>query len=386
MNSPRPLSELFYRRVVNRIAAEAGKLGVDAMLLLDAHNVVYACGFFHSPNERPIGLLVTAGGVPTLFVPLLEKENAESNWVGDVQTYDEFPGVTNPVHWMVQESGARRLAVDTLEARLFASTERLLDMLVLTDAVERLRVAKEPEELDLVRAASRYADLVLETILREGGPVIAGGGTELDLLAIGLSAAQHAMRAELNSAFSSTKCGLVGTVHSGPRAALPHGKTMPRTPLAGEVLIAGIGASVGGYHAESGATFSVGSMSTEQRRCLDAANASDAACRSALVPGTACSSVNDSALRAIGDAGFGKFIRHRIGHGMGVQGHEAPWLAPGDETNVAAGMVFSSEPGIYRPGLDGYRTINTMIVSAERVEVPSRFQTTYPVEQRIISL
>jgi Xaa-Pro aminopeptidase len=71
---------------------------------------------------------------------------------------------------------------------------------------------------------------------------------------------------------------------------------------------------------------------------------------------------------------------------MGVQGHEAPWLAPGDTTPVAEGMVFSSEPGIYRPGLDGYRTINTMIVGAAGVEVPSRFLATHAIGQRVLPL
>jgi len=71
---------------------------------------------------------------------------------------------------------------------------------------------------------------------------------------------------------------------------------------------------------------------------------------------------------------------------MGLEGHEAPWLAPGDETEIAPGMVFSNEPGVYRPGIDGYRTINTMITTATRVEIPSRFQALVPPSQRIIAL
>jgi hypothetical protein len=80
------------------------------------------------------------------------------------------------------------------------------------------------------------------------------------------------------------------------------------------------------------------------------------------VPGTPCAAVNAAGLDRLRAAGLGDFIRHRVGHAMGVQGHEGPWLAPGDATPVAAGMVFSNEPGIYRPGVDGYRTIDSMIV------------------------
>lgn len=381
-----PLSEQFYRRVVARIREETRRIDAQAMLLLDTFNVVYASGFFHSPNERPVGLLIPVEGAPRLLVPLLEKENAEGNWIGDVRTYDEFPGFDHPVLWMIRGSGVRRLAVDTLEARLFAAASPLVDALLLSDAVERLRFVKDEEELALVRAAARYADLVLEAVLAESGAIIRRGGTELDILAAGLSHAQGAMRRELGPGFGHTKCGIVGTVHSGARAALPHGKTLARTPLTGETLIAGIGASVGGYHAESGATFVVGAISAHQRHCLEAAAASDRAGCEALAPGASCTAVNEAALVPIHEAGLGAFLRHRIGHGMGVQGHEAPWLAPGDTTLVAPRMVFSNEPGIYRPGVDGYRTISTMIVTEDGLEVPSRFQAAHPIDARVVPL
>ena len=71
---------------------------------------------------------------------------------------------------------------------------------------------------------------------------------------------------------------------------------------------------------------------------------------------------------------------------MGIEGHEAPWLAPGDGTEIRAGMVFSNEPGVYRPGRDGYRTINTMLVHADYVEIPSRFLRNHPIDQRIVAL
>ncbi len=89
---------------------------------------------------------------------------------------------------------------------------------------------------------------------------------------------------------------------------------------------------------------------------------------------------------ALRGAGLGATIRHRIGHGMGLEGHEAPWLAPGDATRIAPGMIFSSEPGVYRPGLDGYRTIDTMIVTAEGVTLPSRFMTDTPIDARVIAI
>ena len=93
-------------------------------------------------------------------------------------------------------------------------------------------------------------------------------------------------------------------------------------------------------------------------------------------PGRALHAVNEAALGPIRAAGLGDAIRHRIGHGMGIEGHEAPWLAPGDETRIDAGMVFSNEPGIYRPGIDGYRTINSMIVCEPVWKCPAAFSRT----------
>jgi Xaa-Pro aminopeptidase len=94
--------------------------------------------------------------------------------------------------------------------------------------------------------------------------------------------------------------------------------------------------------------------------------------------------VNVAGLDRLRAAGLGEFIRHRVGHAMGVQGHEGPWLAPGDATPVAVGMVFSNEPGIYRPGIDGYRTIDSMIVGDTGALIPSTFQARVPWAARVL--
>jgi Xaa-Pro aminopeptidase len=381
-----PLAEPFYRRVQDRLRRTLQREGLDGMLMVATGNVIYATGFFHSANERPVGAWVPADGEPVLFVPLLERENAEDGWIADVRTYDEFPGVVHPILWMLGEIGRRRVAIDALPVRLLDAAREAVAHLAVTDMVERQRHVKEPEELALAREAARYADLCLEAILAGTADIVRGGGTELDILAHGMGAASAALSRDHGAAFGRTKLGITGTVHTGPRGALPHGKVIARRPSPGETMIAGIGASLGGYHAESGATFVLGEPTADQRRCLDAMQASNDAAIAALRPGVSCTAVNDAALAPIKAAGLGDTLRHRIGHGMGIEGHEAPWLAPGDVTVVAPGMVFSNEPGIYRPGVDGYRTITSMIVGESGVEVPSRFIPDHPWEKRVISL
>lgn len=380
-----PLTTAFYRTAMDRIRQQAAAANLDGMLLLDSNNLTYATGFFHRANERPMGVYIPVAGEPVLLMPHLEKENAEANWIQDIRTYPEFPGHVHPVLWMLREIGTPRVGVDTLEGRLLRDASAEFPGLELSDIVTRQRFVKTPEELALVRAAAGYADACLDHMRRHIAEIVAGGGTEIDIMHAGVGAAAAKLKSELGQAFDGTELSVGGSVHSGPRGALPHGQTTARRPQPGDTIIAGIGATVGGYHAESGATFVYGEPVRDTLKCLKAAAAADAAGIAALKPGARCEDVNIAALAEIEAAGFGAFIRHRIGHGMGVQGHEGPWLAPGDRTLVAEGMVFSNEPGIYRPEIDGYRTINTMIVGADGVEVPSRFQSNFDIEQRIIT-
>lgn len=364
---------------------------LDGLLLLQHPNVVWASGFDHSPSERPVGCFVPLDGPPLLLVPLLEREHAAEVPDVEVEWYPEYPGTTHPVVWMLERIAARcgdaaRVGVDALEMRTHALLRARAFRPVASDAATLERARKEPEELALVRAAARYADSCLQWILEGAGAVVRAGGTELEVLAGGVGAARERLQRELGDSFPATALGVVGTVHSGPRAALPHGRTSPRTPRPGEPLIAGIGARVGGYHAESGATFVIGEPDAERARCLAAADASGRAAIAALRVGVPCASVHEAAMRPLAEAGLEACVRHRIGHAMGVEGHEAPWLAPGDATPLQPGMVFSNEPGIYRPGVDGYRTIDTMIVTADGAEIPSRFQATTPWDQRLIPL
>lgn len=377
-----PIPEVAYRARVAAVREALGQRDLDGLLCLDMHDVVYLTGFFHTPSERPVGCFVPAQGEPVLYLPLLEREHAGETWLGSVETYAEFPGVRHPVAWMVDRCGAVRLGVDALDVRVAQDLTADGRALTPCDVVERLRWRKSPAELELVRAAALFADTCLEHVLAQAGAIAAGGGSELDILAAALDATEAAMRARLGDTFEGTPTRVVGTVHSGPRAALPHGSTSRRRPRRGDVLIAGIGVAVGGYHAESGASFVFGPANDDQFHCLRAAEACDLAARAVCRPGARGDSVDEAGMQVLRAAGLGSFIRHRIGHGMGVQGHESPWLAPGGTVTLEAGMVFSNEPGIYRPGIDGYRTINTMIVSAAGVEVPSRFQAEHPLETR----
>ena len=259
-----PLPPSFHADTRDRLRARAAAAGLDGLLILAPGNLTYATGWSFSVNERPMGLWLPVAGEAVLLVPHLELENAAEATGLPVETYPEFPGETPPELWMLLRASGLRVAVDRLDARLLGGAEAMVARLDLVDHVLPERAVKRPEELALTVAAARYADMVLRRLHEVAAEMIRAGASERDLMADATGHARAAMARELGAAFAGTKCGITASVHSGPRAALPHGATGDRVPRPGETLIAGIGAHLGNYHAESGATFVLGQPSAEQ--------------------------------------------------------------------------------------------------------------------------
>lgn len=385
-SAPRPvaLGNDFYRRRVAAVQEEIGRAGLDGLLVLSAANVMWLSGFFHIPNERPLGLYLPAAGAPRFFVPFLEKENSGGGWIEAVDWYLEYPGETPAEVWMVQQISGERIGVDGASHAAFVAMQAVKPHLRLDSTVACLRYLKSPEEIELTRLAAEYADAGLAVARAAVADGLRGGITELDVVQVVQSTITARMKAELSDLVNFYRGAVSLTAHAGARGALPHGQPGPVRIVPGDTLIVGIGVKVGGYHAESGCTFIVGEPSAGQLRCLEATWACDEAALAALRPGAPCSAPNETGWAVLRDRGYGDFIRHRIGHGMGLEGHEAPWLSVGDPTPIAPTMVFSNEPGIYRPGVDGYRIIDTMLVTETGGVRLSRYLTDHGPDDRVI--
>ena len=376
----------FYRARVAQLQHAAGEAGLDGLLVLNPANLMWATGFFHIPNERPLGLYLPADGAPILLVPFLEKENAQESWIEEIRWYLEYPGEIPAEVWMVGQLAGGRIGVDAASYGTFQAMAAAKAGLRLDTTVSRLRFVKTAAEIELTRVAAAYADYGLEIARQAVADGLRRGITELDVVQLVQAETTARMKRELADLVNFYRGAVALTAHAGPRGALPHGQPGPVAIQPGDTLIVGIGVKVGGYHAESGCTFVVGEPTADQRRCLEATWACDAAALAALQPGVPCSTVNEAAWNSLRDAGYGEFIRHRIGHGMGVEGHEAPWLSPSDNTPARPGMVFSNEPGIYRPGIDGYRIIDSMVVTAQGAERLSCYLAAHGPDDRIISI
>jgi Xaa-Pro dipeptidase len=370
------LTEPFYRRKVAAVQEALAARELDGLLLLNAHQLYYLIGFFHFPTERPVALFVPRHGVPVLFVPKLEDQYARdtAGWAPELEVYFEYPGIVHPLDFLAERLAARGYskALLGLEGSMpVAARDRLARALPQVtwheagDIVAGLRLVKNPEEIALMRRAAGYADLMLEqgvAMLRSGERC-----TEIEVQQHMVSRGLDKMRAELDPLIVVARLA-DALVCSGPNSANPHGLPTSRRIVPGENLVLRVGCFVGGYFAESERTYFTGEPSAEQRSRYAVERDAQETGVQALQPGVRCCDVNRRCLDVIRAGGLGEYILHRMGHGVGVQNHEPPWVEDGDTTVLAPGMLVSSEPGIYCTGQGGYSISDTVLVTAQGPE------------------
>lgn len=233
------------------------------------------------------------------------------------------------------------------------------------DPLADLREVKSPREIEsLTQACSITVDALAAVT-----PEIRIGMTESVLAR--LLELEFARRGAEDRAFPTI-------VASGPNSSEPHHVTGSRRIEAGDFVIIDCGAQVDGYRADMTRTFVIGHPDSWQRATHELVLGAQSAARSVVAPGIACRDVDAAARDLITQAGMGANFGHGTGHGVGLDIHEAPYLAPSAIGNLAAGMTITIEPGVYLPGRGGVRIEDTLVVtdSAHRVltEAPRGLQ------------
>ncbi|MEX1367619.1 MAG: M24 family metallopeptidase, partial [Nannocystaceae bacterium] len=158
----------------------------------------------------------------------------------------------------------------------------------------------------------------------------------------------------------------------GPAASFPHGTAQDRALAPGDVVLVDTGGSLHGYRSDISRTWVHGRASAEVRRAFDTVVAAQRAALRRIAPGTACGEVDAAARSVIEGQGFGRDYErftHRLGHGIGLEVHEHPYLVRGSSRVLAPGMTMSNEPGIYVPGRFGIRIEDIVAVTADGHEV-----------------
>jgi len=381
-NLPDRLHPDWYRRKIGQVQEEMARRKLDALVLLSSYNVIYTTGYFHLSTERPLAVLIAKSGDPTLFIPGLETDQVKLWWVKDFEAYFDYPGPVNRVRWIFERVtnrglGKGRIGIEEAtpsrlrEIKLGAPNAEIVDA---GDLIERMRWVKDEDELNVMRRSMYFSDFHVQAareFVQSHGSV-----SENEILKAAADALADKMGAELKEVVGvGIDPPFGGLVPFGKRSAFPHAVPSTDRLKKGDALIISFGTQVGGYFVECERSFSVGQPTDYAKRLYDAMLAAHDAGVENMKEGAVAEEVDKKSLDQIRKAGFEKFLRHRTGHGIGLEGHESPWIAEGDKTVLKEGMTFSCEPGVYDPDWGGFRHSDTVIVRKEKGEVINKYPT-----------
>jgi len=390
-NLPDRLSPDWYRRKVQQVQQEMAARKLDALVLLRAVNVIYTTGYFHLSTERPLAALIPKSGEPALFIPGLEEDQVKLWWVKDYEAYFDYPGPENRVRWIFERVAnrgfaKRRIGVEEAtpsrmkQIKLGAPSAEIVEA---DDLIEQMRWVKDNDELNVMRRSMYFTEYSVKT----GRDFVQANGsvTEDQILKAANDALADKMGRELKDVVGvSIDPPFGGLVPFGRRSAFPHAVPSKDRIKSGDALIISYGCTVGGYNVECERSFVIGKPTDYAKRLYDAMLAAHDAGVENMKEGAIAEEVDRKSLDQIRKAGFEKFLRHRTGHGIGLEGHESPWIAEGDKTVLRQGMTFSCEPGVYDPDWGGFRHSDTVVVRKDKGEVLNQYPTR--LEEMIIEI
>jgi Xaa-Pro dipeptidase len=226
---------------------------------------------------------------------------------------------------------------------------------VAGNLVRGLRAVKDEEEVKLIREACNLAEIGMETAAETIKP--------------GVSQRRVAAEAE----YAMRRKGSEGTsfdtiIVSGANAACPHGSCTDRIIRQGDLVVVDLGATYQSYRSDMTRTFTVSRPTEKQTQLYQTVLLAQQKAFKAMAPNVSAMQVDAVARQVIDTAGFGEFFVHNLGHGVGIDIHEAPTLRPASKDSLAAGNVVTVEPGIYLPGFGGVRVEDTVLVTGRGAE------------------
>lgn len=333
--------------------------GLAAAVITDPLSVAYLTGFACDPHERLLALVVTAGENPRnfLLVPGLELERAREAvtgqdlelvpWTDGEDPFARLATILGPVDSIAVE--AEHLTLARAE-RLRAATG--VDVLAsIGDHLHELRARKSGAELSRLAEAARRTDQVYERLL----DVVHGGITET---AVARVIDDLTLQFGCRPAFETIAL-------AGPRTALPHGRPGSAELAAGDLLLVDFGCVYENYCADITRVAVIGDPSARQLAMHGLVLEAHDRAIDAVREGVRAGDVDAAARRVIEQAGLSANFNHRVGHGLGLEGHEAPSLDPGSPRVLEAGMVITIEPGLYFSGWGGIRIEDDVVVERD---------------------
>ncbi|HEY6059883.1 MAG TPA: Xaa-Pro peptidase family protein [Gemmatimonadales bacterium] len=359
--------EVFARRL-DRLRAELDRRKLDLFVAAPSTNFAYYTGASPGRSERLILLLVPAKGDAAIVAPSFEVERVKrASAVTDVRGWDEQDDPWKLVRTALQAmKPAHRAGQGAIEASLdYGAALRLFDVAggnwkwqSGAPITERLRLIKYPEEIALIRRAIE----ITEASIAATFAALVPGVTEREVAA------------KLSEEMRARGAGGGGLVQFGPSSALPHGGPGGSALQKEMVVLIDAGSQVSGYTSDITRTTWFGDAPADEfKKVFNLVHDAQTAAMALGRPFTVrCQEMDEAARRVITAGGYGQYFTHRLGHGMGMDGHEPPYLVEGNDTPLEPGMVFTIEPGIYQPDKFGVRIEDDTLVTDAGVEVLSQ--------------
>jgi Xaa-Pro dipeptidase len=348
---PPPLKPEVFRERQAKLRAQAKTRGLDALFVTPSTNLAYSANLAIGRSERLTALILLADGPAFLITPSFEEANHRRTAVVDeVRTWQENEDPIALASKIL--SGKKSVGVEgstaygTATALAAATASKTEDATTVFDA---LRMIKSEEEQGFIRDAARRTNLAID-------------GTHKRMRS-GMSESEVARILEEEFTKQGVRGG--GLVQFGPSSAFPHGAPAERRLAKGDPVLIDCGCRVRGYSSDITRTVSFGAPSEEFRKVYATVDRSQIAGIEALKAGAAGEEVDRAARKVIEDAGYGKYFTHRLGHGLGMDGHEQPYLVSGNKKPLVAGNVETIEPGIYIPDHFGVRIEDDYAVKAD---------------------
>jgi Xaa-Pro aminopeptidase len=338
----------------------AAAAGLDGLLVSPGADLRYLTGYHAHQLERLTLLVLPAEGPATLIVPRLERPAAEAS--GTAVTIVDHEDGSDPYPLVAEALAGTPGKVLGLSDRMWA--EQVLRLrAALPDAEQRLagevlaglRLRKSAAEV----ASLRRAGAAIDAVHARMGQWLRAGRTEAEVAADIAAAIREAGHATVEFVI----------VASGPNGASPHHEVSDRVIEVGDPVVVDIGGALpDGYCSDATRTYCVGSPPADFMAYYAVLKAAQEAAVAAVRPGVTAHDVDAAARDLIGAAGFGELFLHRTGHGIGLDGHEAPYIVAGNDLVLQEGMVFSIEPGVYVAGRHGARIEDIVVCTAGGVE------------------
>jgi Xaa-Pro dipeptidase len=343
--------------------------GVDALMLTGGTSLVYFSGMHWGLSERLFAMVLPVKGDAFYVCPAFEEERAREQIAtgplggsADVRTWEEHEDPYQRVAQGLRDRGiaAGSLGIEETIRFVFsdgvAKAAPTVKVTSGTPISAGCRITKDAHELALMRLASQVTLKAYEAAWK----ALKDGMTQDDFASL--------------VALAHRQLGFEGGagVQVGQYSALPHGSITPQVVREGSILLIDGGCAVEGYVSDISRTFVLGKATDKMKQVFDIEYAAQTAALKAARPGVPCEAVDAAARKVITDAGYGpdyKYFTHRVGHGMGMDGHEWPYLVKGNTLPLAPGMTFSDEPGIYIPGEFGVRLEDDMIITEQGAEL-----------------